>query len=108
MVVLFFKLLIGHFLADYPLQGEFLAKAKNHKQPIPGVPWIQALIAHAAIHAGMVWFLTGSGVLGCFEFFLHLAIDGMKCEGTISFNVDQLLHWGCKALWAYTAISISI
>lgn len=41
-------LMIGlHMLADYPLQGDFLAKAKNRRVPVPGVPWWQALGAHS-------------------------------------------------------------
>lgn len=32
-------LLAGHALCDYPLQGDFLAKAKNRAAPLPGVPW---------------------------------------------------------------------
>lgn len=35
-------LIAGHFLCDYPLQGDFLSKAKNRVNPIPGVPWYQA------------------------------------------------------------------
>jgi len=98
-IALFLKLVIGHALTDYPLQGDFLSKAKNHKSPIPGVPWYQALAAHSAIQAGMVWFVTGSLLLGCVEFTLHAAIDYTKCDGRISFNQDQALHLTCKAVY---------
>ena len=37
--MILFWLMVGHALADYPLQGDFLAKAKNRTAPIPGVPW---------------------------------------------------------------------
>lgn len=47
-------LLAGHALADYPLQGDFLSKAKNRTAPIPGVPWQQALGAHVVIHGAFV------------------------------------------------------
>jgi hypothetical protein len=47
-------LLAGHALADYPLQGDFLSKAKNRAAPIPGVPYWQALGAHVAIHGAFV------------------------------------------------------
>jgi hypothetical protein len=36
-------LLVDHALADYPLQGDFLARAKNHTAPIPGISWYQSL-----------------------------------------------------------------
>jgi hypothetical protein len=35
-------LIAGHALADYPLQGDFLSRAKNRSAPIPGFPWWQA------------------------------------------------------------------
>lgn len=62
-----FWMIVGHAVADYPLQGDFLAKGKNHKQPLPGVPWWICLLAHAMIHAGAVALATGSTVLGMAE-----------------------------------------
>lgn len=100
-LTLFLKLAIGHFIADYPLQGDFLSKAKNHKQPIPGVPFYQALIAHAAIQAGMVWLITGWLSLGIAEFVLHLIIDYLKCDCAFSFNQDQALHLICKLAFVF-------
>lgn len=93
-------LIAGHFLADYPLQGEFLAKAKNHKEPIPGCPWYQALVAHSGIHGAIVGIITGSTILGLLEFVFHAAIDYGKCDERYGFNVDQFLHIGCKVIWA--------
>lgn len=98
-LILFLKLAIGHFLFDYPLQGDFLSKAKNHNQPIPGVPWYQALVAHAAIQGGVVWYLTGWLSLGITEFILHGITDYLKCDGRINFNQDQAIHLGCKLLF---------
>lgn len=100
MIQLFLKLAVGHCLADYPLQGDFLAKAKNHKQPIPGIPWYQALAAHSTIQGGMVWFLTGSVYFGLAEFCAHALCDWYKNEGQLSFNQDQVIHIACKLLWA--------
>lgn len=92
-------LIVGHALADYPLQGDFLAKAKNHTAPISGVPWWQALLAHSAIHAGAVLLVTGSLILMLLEFFVHTITDYAKCSGLISFNTDQAIHIVCKVLW---------
>lgn len=97
MIDLFLKLVVGHFLCDYPLQGDFLAKAKNHRQPILGVPFYQALIAHSAIQAGMVWLITGSKVCGGVEFVIHSVTDYLKCDEKITFNQDQIIHLLCKA-----------
>lgn len=98
-MILFLKLIIGHFLCDFPLQGDFLAAAKNHKKPVPGVPWYQALAAHSAIQAGCVWYLTGSLALGCVELAAHAFTDYLKSDGRISFNTDQVIHLACKAVY---------
>lgn len=104
MILLFFKLLIGHFICDYSLQNDFVAKAKNHRNPIPGIPFWQVLAAHAAMHGGMVWYLTDSPICGAVEFILHAAIDAAKCEGLIGFNTDQALHALCKAVYVFRLI----
>lgn len=96
----------GHAVADYPLQGDFLAKAKNRTAPIPGVPWYQALAAHAAIHAGFVGIITGSFTLGFAEFVAHFIIDDQKCKGRISYNMDQSLHLLCKVVWTAFAVGV--
>ena len=96
-IELFGLLLAGHFLADYPLQGDFLSKAKNHKNPIPGVPWYQALIAHSVIHGAFVGVITGSVFLGFVETLFHAHIDYRKCSGKLSYNADQTSHIAIKA-----------
>ncbi len=102
----FALLVVGHSLADYPLQGDFLAKAKNRANPIPGVPWYQGLFAHAAIHAGFVGVITGSPFLGLCEFILHARIDDAKCMGRITYNQDQALHLFCKVVWVLVLIAM--
>lgn len=95
-----FWLLIGaHFLADFPLQGDFLAKAKNHKAPIPGVPWWIALWAHSAIQGSFVGVITGSILLGFAEAFIHASIDWFKNDGSLTFGQDQALHLLSKVAW---------
>jgi hypothetical protein len=96
----FLAMAVWHAIADYPLQGDFLAKAKSRAASIPGVPWFQALGAHALIHAGGVGFITGSVSLGVAEFIAHSLIDDAKCMGRLSFNQDQALHLLCKLAWA--------
>jgi hypothetical protein len=95
----FWWLLVGHAVCDYPLQGDFLARGKNHKNPIPTIPWYQCLAAHALIQAGAVSLVTGSVVLGVAEFCTHALIDYGKCDGRYGLNVDQALHVLCKVLW---------
>lgn len=99
-MIVFFWLLVGHALADYPLQGDFLSKAKNHRAPLLGIDWQIALFNHAVIHAGAVAFVTGSMALGLVEGVIHFAIDWLKCDGRTSFRTDQALHLLCKIAWA--------
>ncbi|RFC45048.1 MAG: Protein of unknown function DUF3307 [Verrucomicrobia bacterium] len=110
---LFFALLIGHVLADYPLQTEFMAIGKNHRRarPLPGSlaetrgVWVHCLTAHALVHAGAVWMITGSMTLALIEAGLHWGIDFAKSAGLTNLHVDQTLHILCKVgyVWAIHA-----
>lgn len=122
-----FWLLVAHAVCDYPLQGDFLARAKNHRLPVLSVPWQQALVWHALIHGGAVALVTGSVPLGLAETAAHALIDHWKCRsdsassipfGVLArfaagetamarlawtsralFHVDQVAHVVCKMLW---------
>lgn len=87
-------LLAAHWVADYPLQGDFLATAKAH-----GPLRVYHLCAHAGIHAGAVALVTGQVWLGPAEFVAHTIIDESKTRGRISFATDQALHIACKVVW---------
>ena len=92
-----------HMLADYPLQGDFLSKAKNRRAPIPGVPWWQALGAHSIIHGLFVGLVTRRLSLGVAEALIHAWADDAKCRGRLTYNQDQTIHLACKVLWAVLA-----
>jgi Protein of unknown function (DUF3307) len=100
---LILMLCAGHALCDYPLQGDFLSRGKNHKTPFTGMAWQQLLLAHCLIHMGMVLLITGSIWLALAELVIHYATDWAKCDGRINFNTDQAIHYTCKLLWAYWA-----
>lgn len=101
---LLFALFIGHALADFPLQGDFIARGKNRHNAPTNVPigqkpvnvWVHCLTAHALIHAGFVWAITGCVWLGVIEMVLHWMIDFAKCENWTNPHTDQLLHIACK------------
>lgn len=86
-------LVCAHFVCDFPLQGDFVAKFKarivdgKHNQF-----WIWVLTAHAVAHALPVLILTKSLSLTSLMFITHWFIDLCKCEGRITFNQDQWLH----------------
>jgi hypothetical protein len=101
---MFFALVIGHAVADYPLQGEFLAMCKNRRFLVrlkdpqrPPELWVYCMAAHCLIHAGAVWVITGSVALGVVELVLHWLLDQAKCEGKTTFAMDQWGHVVCKA-----------
>ncbi|RFC66460.1 DUF3307 domain-containing protein [Fulvimarina endophytica] len=87
-------LLAAHWVADYPLQGDFLATAKQN-----GPLRAYHLIAHAGIHGGAVAIVTGSVGLGIAEWIAHAIIDENKVWSRTSFATDQALHIACKAVW---------
>lgn len=99
-VILFFWLMFGHALADYPLQGDFLSGMKRRANKIAGeAMWVWGLMMHGCVHAGFVFAFTGSPLLAVLEFFAHMMIDFAKCEGKISFKMNQALHVACKIAW---------
>lgn len=104
-----FLLFGGHFVADYPLQSEFIAWGKNrHRSPDPlSIPpgqtpqtiWPWVLTSHAFTHAVVVALITQSVVLGVAELVCHWLIDFGKCENWYGIHTDQSLHLICKAWW---------
>jgi hypothetical protein len=102
VVPVFFWLLVGHALADFPLQAGPMAMEKCRRSPSDlqkAVPWYYWLTAHALIHGGAVALVTGSLVFGILETVVHWLIDFGKCEGWFGVHVDQALHVGCKVVW---------
>ena len=111
---LFFKFLIGHAIGDFVLQSDAMAVYKNrHHRSAEGLEnkegfpaWYYWLSAHALVHGGIVYFITGSWILGLVEIILHWITDYAKCEKWISFHQDQVVHILCKIgyillLWFY-------
>ncbi|MFZ4764229.1 MAG: DUF3307 domain-containing protein [Roseimicrobium sp.] len=106
-LVVLFALLIGHAIADYPLQGDFLAihkdrHARKGSNDFPPTLWLHCLIAHSLVHAGAVWIVTGHVAFAFAELILHFILDAAKCERWTSYHIDQLLHVMCKV--GYVAI----
>ena len=110
-MVMFLTLLAGHYLADFPLQGDMVAKNKG-KVFIESIGF-HCLTAHAAIHGLVAAYIAGFEV-GLFVAVTHWLIDfgkswegwpenwritnGAKwagspnARGLYGINVDQSLH----------------
>lgn len=95
-LALFFAFAIAHALADFPLQGDYLAREKQRSTAGSSLEWFIALTAHALIHAGGVWLVSGRVGFGVAEFILHWLIDFGKGEGKYGYATDQALHLICK------------
>lgn len=100
LAVLFY-LLFAHSLADYPLQGDFLAQGKNRNTALGKIYWPYALSSHAIIHGGFVFMITHNIFIGFAEVFIHAITDWLKCENKITMLTDQIIHYLCKSLWAF-------
>lgn len=103
-MILLLQLLALHFLCDFPLQGDFMARAKNGVSPLPGVPWWLVLGAHACIHAFAVSLLL-TWPFALMELVFHFVLDDAKCRGWLGagergFIIDQALHVTCKLAYA--------
>lgn len=111
MTAHYFTLLIylvgGHFLCDFPLQGEFMSQAKNPFKRMEGVPAKMILFGHSSIHCAMVTYLTGLWYLGIIELISHCIIDYTKCKGLISFQTDQFLHLEFKVVYVGIVMVVS-
>lgn len=106
-LLLFFKLVIGHALSDFALQNPDMAKYKNRNNKPDNVPtgqkttpcWFYFMTAHALIHGGTVWVITGLPLMGLAETVNHWLIDYLKCENVTNPHIDQALHIGCKIVY---------
>jgi hypothetical protein len=99
-LALFAAFVVMHALADFPLQGDYIAKQKARKNADNTSVWIVAISAHSVIHAGGVWLVSGSLAFFAAELILHFLIDLAKGEGKFGLVADQALHLACKV--AYT------
>ena len=94
MIETFLMMSAAHYLADYPLQGDFVARMKGQ----PNADGIHTLIAHAAIQGlvvGLAAQYRGMSWLAVFVAIgvTHWCIDYGKARlGWYGLHVDQELH----------------
>ncbi len=97
-----FALVAAHFLCDYGLQGETMAREKSRwstSELQKFVPWYHWLTAHAFIHGGAVLFILGFWQLALVETAVHWVTDYLKCSKRIGINTDQAIHLISKLVW---------
>ena len=108
---LFLLLMMGHAVADFALQTDWIAFNKSrHVTPKGYDPekhgplqkmWPYVLGAHALIHGAMVYLVLQNPLLAFLESVSHFAIDFGKCEKWYGIHTDQFAHFFCKVLWVY-------
>ena len=98
-------LILGHFLADFPLQGDRMAVEKCPGKDVT-LDWRWWLSAHAGTHGFVVSVLTGIPLLGVAEMISHGLIDFGKCRFGYKLIVDQAMHWVCKLIWVACVVAI--
>lgn len=92
------KILTLHAIFDYPLQGSFLATCKDPKNKMP-LPYYH-LGVHVWIHAGALFWMTGSFLFFFLELIIHGALDLAKVKEKTTLLQDQLGHIASKFLYA--------
>jgi hypothetical protein len=104
-----FLFLVAHAIADFGLQSSNMAKFKNKHNVPTNIPkgqklvsvWQYYLSAHALIHGGIIYFVSGNFILGLIETLSHWIIDYIKCENITNPHIDQILHIICKVLYLF-------
>jgi phosphotransferase system glucose/maltose/N-acetylglucosamine-specific IIC component len=102
-----FWLMVGHAVADFALQSDFMSRGKNRNTEVGKTYWPYALFAHSIIHGGAVAAITGSVPLGVVETVLHGLIDFWKCEGRLTLKHDQFMHVCCKLVYAAMVAAVA-
>lgn len=102
----FLMLASAHYLADYPLQGDFVARMKGQ----PNADGFHTLLAHAAIQGGLVGAVAAYRGDDWLQVFLLVGITHYFIDlGKARFNwyglhVDQALHMTVLAFVALTLV----
>lgn len=106
MIYLIICLIFSHYLCDFALQSSYMAKMKSKlndvKQKLANdgmygdqvyqMTWFYVLSAHAIIHGGVVYLLTGYVEFFFITMITHGIIDKLKTSYKTNIHQDQFLH----------------
>lgn len=100
---LFLMLAMGHFLGDFALQSDRMAREKCPGDDVT-LPFYWWLVSHAAIHGFLVGMITGVPMLGLGEWVAHALTDIGKCRRCYHLSGDQAIHLATKLCWTWLAV----
>lgn len=112
IIEILFVMIFLHFLGDFALQSDTMAKGKNrHKKPdyIPEgqkykITCFYWLSAHAFIQGGLIFIFFPVLWIVLLEVLFHFIIDFLKCDNITNPHIDQFLHFLLRIL--YTMILV--
>jgi len=84
---MFLKLLLAHFIADFPCQIPWFIEMKGKSHEV--------MLYHCAVYASVICLIVGLNVsMFCYLVGTHFIIDNLKARWGIVKHiwVDQLLH----------------
>ncbi len=97
-----FLLIAAHYLCDYALQSDAMAKEKSRwstSELQKHVPWYHWLTGHSLIHGMAVMLILSNVYLALAETAVHWITDYLKCSKRIGIVADQAIHISAKVLW---------
>lgn len=107
-IEILFVLLFLHFLADFSLQSEAMAKGKNRhfrseyilKGEKNKITWFYWLTAHTFIQGGLIFIFFPIIWIALIEVVFHFLLDFLKCDNVTNPHIDQGLHVLLRIIYA--------
>lgn len=91
------KILVCHFIGDYFLQNDFIAKTKGDN--------VYHLLVHCVLYLVPFYFVSCNTWQLTVLFMSHIVIDALKATWhKISYAQDQLLHFGVICLMWFSML----
>lgn len=84
MLKLLLTLMGFHYLGDYVLQTDYIAKGKNTDDYL--------LFVHCVLYTLPFVFVFDEWYYLLIIFVTHIIVDKLKCKGRINIVIDQILH----------------
>ena len=121
-MVIFWRLLLAHLLADFTLQLDIVNRLKRKSAWGMLLHCLTHLVTSVALtwqYLGDIWFTAGGVAVNGWQalalmFVVHYAVDELRVysmkswykDNTVSFLVDQIVHVYVPSLWAGRGVAL--